>query len=676
MIRIAQQVSRAIRILRGNRDESARASHLVVNNDRSAEKQSLQVNQAEREKFFQSTFFERKIMSTKTAFKRLALVAAAALAIGGVSAVSAQASAPDWTISNSSGTVGQATSAETATQIAGPGNFVTLTNAYAGSVYFTVTGGATTTGTTSGTVAEVTVAGTGVISIATPTVGTVTVSSYDITGGTAAASATSTVTISVVAALPGTLYGASTVYANSGLTVGTSTTDANFSVSQPAGTASVANFDVNEQDASGNALTSGFVAVTATSTNGLLTSTGGITTASGTTYISGTPTTNHVNFVLSGLANVSGTSTVTISVNGVVAKTYSVTFTGTASKIVLKAINPVIAVGSATAELAAGITANTEALEVQEFDANGNAIAVTPANITITPAASTIATAGSLSQSALDTLGHIQGGTVLSTTVTGVSLNGVAAGTTTFTATDSATVAGTTLTSAPVSVRVSSASPTTVVLSTDASAYAAGGLGTLTTTISDAAGTVPAGVYAVFTGQASSSYALTVGTSSLPGGAVALVTAGASGSGTLGAAAVPAGSVTVNDSGVATDTFNAPISDATGVTISATAAATTITVTPATFDVTSGASDAANAATDAANEATDAANAATDAANAAADSADAATQAAQDAGDKADAALAAVTALSQQVTTLLAKVAAVSAALAKISAAIAKLPKK
>jgi hypothetical protein len=30
MTKFAQQVSRAIRILRGNRDESARASHLVV----------------------------------------------------------------------------------------------------------------------------------------------------------------------------------------------------------------------------------------------------------------------------------------------------------------------------------------------------------------------------------------------------------------------------------------------------------------------------------------------------------------------------------------------------------------------------------------------------------------------------------------------------------------------
>ena len=89
MTYIAQQVSRAIRILRGNRDESARASHLVVNKEQFAYNELLQVSQAEREKCSQSTFFERKIMSTKTAFKRVALVAAAALAIGGISAVSA-----------------------------------------------------------------------------------------------------------------------------------------------------------------------------------------------------------------------------------------------------------------------------------------------------------------------------------------------------------------------------------------------------------------------------------------------------------------------------------------------------------------------------------------------------------------------------------------------------------
>ena len=93
MIRIAQQVSRAIRILRGNRDESARASHLVVEKVALMTYETDFLGQAEREKCSQSTFSERKIMSTKTAFKRVALVAAAALAIGGISAVSANASA-------------------------------------------------------------------------------------------------------------------------------------------------------------------------------------------------------------------------------------------------------------------------------------------------------------------------------------------------------------------------------------------------------------------------------------------------------------------------------------------------------------------------------------------------------------------------------------------------------
>jgi hypothetical protein len=675
MTRIAQQVSRAIRILRGNRDESARASHLVVNKDRFAYNGLLQVNQAEREKCSQSTFSERKIMSTKTAFKRIALVAAAALAIGGVSAVSAQATGTsDWYITATSTnvpTAGASITAETATQIAGPGNFVTLNNNQALAVYFTVTGGATTAGATSGTVAGTT----GSVSIATPTVGTITVTSYDISAlGAASTTATSTVTISVVAALAQTVYGSSTVYGGPGTSIVTADATIPNAV---AGALNVANFNVTELDNSSTplSLTTGWKPITVTVTNGLI-STGtvaaGFPTSAGTTYISGTQTAAGSNdFILNGIPGLSGTSTVTISVNGVVVKTYSVVFTGTAVKLVLTAVNSVVGVGSATSLLptvgvsgvATGITANTNALEIQEFDANGNAIAVVPSNVVITPAASTIATAGSLHTSG--TLGDISGGTALSTSVVGADINGVAAGTTTFTATDSTTVSGTTLTSAPVSVRVSSGVPTSVVLSTDAASYSAGAAGTLTTTLSDAAGTLPAGTYVPFTGQATSSYALTVGTASLPGAPAAIA-------GTVSTVPVVAGEVTVNDAGVYTDSFNAPISDATGVTISATpvtaaTGATQIVVTPATFDVASGSSQAANAATDAANEATDAANAATDAANAAADSADAATQAAMDAGDKADAALAAVTALSQQVTTLLAKVAALAATIAKIA---------
>ena len=92
---LQQKVSSAIRILRWNRDVSARASHLV---------EVIHNFQAESENVSDSTvFFERKLMSTKTSIKRIAAVAAVALTLGGFSAVSAFAAAGQ-TISTTSGT--------------------------------------------------------------------------------------------------------------------------------------------------------------------------------------------------------------------------------------------------------------------------------------------------------------------------------------------------------------------------------------------------------------------------------------------------------------------------------------------------------------------------------------------------------------------------------------------
>ena len=89
---IQQQVSRAIRILRGNRDVSARASHLVVQKDQLMTYESVLKGQAtSRISLFVTNFFERKSMSTKTTFKRLALVTAVALGLGGFSTVTANA---------------------------------------------------------------------------------------------------------------------------------------------------------------------------------------------------------------------------------------------------------------------------------------------------------------------------------------------------------------------------------------------------------------------------------------------------------------------------------------------------------------------------------------------------------------------------------------------------------
>jgi hypothetical protein len=89
-----KQVSPAIRILRGERDASARATHL----------------EAATRKFLVTTN-ERKQMSTKTNFKRIALVAVAALGMGVLSSAPSQAAfngavGSQITISTAAGTAG------------------------------------------------------------------------------------------------------------------------------------------------------------------------------------------------------------------------------------------------------------------------------------------------------------------------------------------------------------------------------------------------------------------------------------------------------------------------------------------------------------------------------------------------------------------------------------------
>jgi hypothetical protein len=600
----------------------------------------------------------------KTAFKRVALVAAAALAIGGISAVSANAAgayAPgaDWTITNAYAVgapvvaaTSTAPSTETATQIAGPANFVTLTVANAGTTtpvqytgtYFTITGGTTTTGTTSGTTS-------GSVSIATPTVGTITVTSYQILGGAAFTTATTVTTITVTASVPGTVYGSSSVYGNSGvitlpLVTPTDLTtaaaaDSALSITAPSTlSGNVANFQVVENDANGVNLTSGFKAITATVTNGLLASSSGGVSSTNTTYISGTPTGAISDFVLSGLPSVPGVATVTISVNGVVVKTYTAKFSGPAAgfKVDTTSANTTSTVvgftspGSVVQNLPIG---SQQWWALNTVDAAGNLVSTIPA-ITVKIADTTV---------------------LQDLSVAGIiKVKGLKAGSTTFTVTDTATGL---IKFGPVTVNVSDVSAASATLTLDNTSYAAGAPFVLTITAKDANGLPLAD--GTYTSMA------TLGTSTL----------------TYNSAGTPVGGTVspVFSGGVATIKGFAPniTGDLTFTLTLGTAGVVTAAqgaVLTATSSVTSGSADAANAATDAANEATDAANAATDAANAAADSADAATQAAMDAGDKAEAALTAVTALSQQVTTLLAKVASLAATLANITKAIAALPKK
>jgi hypothetical protein len=122
-----KKVSAAVRILQQKRDASARATHLMVKNDSLITYESGILGQAAGKKFFSATFLERKIMSTKTSFKRIALVAASALAIAGFSAVPANAAATNtWTHSLTSGS-GSTTATASGTAVVGTYKALSIT---------------------------------------------------------------------------------------------------------------------------------------------------------------------------------------------------------------------------------------------------------------------------------------------------------------------------------------------------------------------------------------------------------------------------------------------------------------------------------------------------------------------------------------------------------------------
>jgi len=199
------------------------------------------------------------------------------------------------------------------------------------------------------------------------------------------------------------------------------------------------------------------------------------------------------------------------------------------------------------------------------------------------------------------------------------NLVGVAAGTANITLTTNSSATATTgVSSTPVAVRVSNGVVTKVDYKFSKDTYAPGEAATITATVSNAGGVMPAGTYTVLS--------------------AAGVTANYS-VGSLPAATVLA----VGNTGVATYTVTIPTGITGDLQLAGTASATTITATFGKATIVNAAQDTAQAAVDAAAEAIDAANAATDAANAAAEAADAATAAAQDASD-------AVAALSAQVS--------------------------
>jgi hypothetical protein len=312
-----------------------------------------------------------------------------------------------------------------------------------------------------------------------------------------------------------------------------------------------------------------------------------------------------------------GVSTITISSGTTVLATETVTFYGAAAKITPTVVNSVLKIGVNTGAVTAVVT-----------DALG-----TPVTGTIVYAVSdTAATIGTA---------YVASTSSLATGVVSFDLTGVAAGTAKITLTlNSATTGTSTVSAVAGTMRVSDGVVTKVAYAFDKESYFPGEAAKITATVSNAAGVMPAGTYTVLTTAVTSNFSL-VG---LPG------------------------TLTVDSllsTGVATYTTTIPAGISGALTLTG-VAATGVTATFGSATVVNAAQEVAQAAADAAAEAIDAANAATDAANAAAEAADAATAAAQDAAD-------AVAALSVQVTEQIAELKAQNDALRKQLIALTNL---
>ena len=619
---------RRVRIHGGEFDSSARAMN---------RKKQVRLLQADL-RIVRGSTIERKQMSTKTTFKRVALVAVAALGLGVLSVAPSQAAPAGDTLTLSSATASAtsgtaATVTVTQTFLAEAGDTMTVTASLisfpAGntvqpawssiSVVATDLGSAnvdTTTarvakiGSTTGFVNKSltlsfngTVAGTYVIRV-TPTI--------DAPANLTAIAPAQTWTVTVAAKTVGSrsaFIGVTTIATE------TQTADATVSVTGAAATTAKARIDVAQMyGATGNETASAADggAVVVTIDKGLISKTNdytagakSVTTAAATSGAGGKAAYPYWIFSNGDI----GKATITITVGGVALTSKTMTFTGPATAIAaaLTANQPAFAP-----------VAGTNTYTITATDAGGTAQATLPTGLTVKSSDTSVATVA------------IASGVV---TVTGVK-----AGTSTITVTDPATTAA-----APAITFVATVAPvrpTSVDITFDQASYNVGDLVTMT---------VSANMADSATAQLFTSTGVVLSSSVVASGT-----------------AIPAGTSHAIVSGKATYKFYAPAVSGSLVVTATTGGAVDVTTAVVISKTVAIANPGVDAATDAANEAIDAANAATDAALAAAEAADAATTAAQEASD-------AVAALSESVTKL---IAGLQAQIKSLAAVVAKIAKK
>ncbi len=628
-------------------------------------------------------------MSTKTTFKRIALVAVAALGLGVLSVAPSQATISGLTVTVANGTstlAGAASDSTTAATLTLTGlleaadsvtvNLVEKSKPVGGTSAVRIINLDSATATMTGYAVDTLTAGDAADAAARDTIApnqtsktatdlvritktsgsaninhtfgiqldsatsgriagsyvyTVVVKQYDNTRTTAAPTLTIvkdvTITIAAAAADSKTVDPSkTTAYINSGSTWGSQNSDSAVAVVATASSTDHAVIRVALYNAASG--TAAQESITATLTGAGVVCNSSICGKSIT--IAGSGTANDFTVRADGTA---GTGSIVIKTTTVTFPAKTVTFFAKAAKTITLAVNkPVISTGSAT-----------DVIRATAVDADGNVwggaayiYAASAADALIagseTPAACTYNSTYKYHE---------------------CPVSGTAKGTANFKVIDASTVALATATSASAAVRVSTGVATSAKIAFDKATYAPGEKATVLVTVLDADGNAlpTSTVTNAFAADIVSNVAFSSG--NLTGSA----------SPTLAAATSAALATTA---GSAQYTVYMPFASG-DVTLTATGstglAASGRVAVSATASVVNTSVDAA---TDAANEATDAANAATDAALAAADAADAATAAAQDASD-------AVAALSATVAKL---VASLKAQITSLTNLVIKIQKK
>ena len=486
-----KQVSPAIRIVRGERDASARATHLEA----ATEKYSV-------------TTIERKQMSTTTNFKRIALVAVAALGLGVLNSVPANAAINADTVTLSASSAAQ-TTAETYTATSATvtvsylpsavGDSMTITASLTGAPATAtalpilqlletssalvetaistvravvndtwtantspaVRGIAASTITTAkfavylqgATNAAPTVAGAYTVKITPATVG--------LSGAINSTAVTLTINVTVAAALDKTASTATTkAYlqsagdANSGITA-----DSVVAGVRTAGTKAGFLWIGQKNAAGSTSAESMTVAITGAGTLGFGTHPATASTGRSLSVKVGDTVT-----IFSDGTSGQGTITVTGGVSGTLLATKSVNFYGAATSLVGTSNTPILAVG-----------ANTFAATVVAKDVNSsNMTSLIAETLYAFSSDTTIATVGSVGSYATE-----------SATVT---VTGVKAGSATITFGNASTLALSTIKSTPVAIRVGSTAVASVTVTFDKASYVPGEKATVTISLKDSTG--------------------------------------------------------------------------------------------------------------------------------------------------------------------------------------------